>query len=161
MPEIPKLQEHHCPKFDPKKWDGKEITFDKRWFAKEHVTSLFHMPLNFGPVVEKMAKQARAMDAEADEFLILSDENSAFGADVYLAVKKNTPGLACGMISGRFYTKVFDGPYSSMGKWIAEMKMYVNGKGKGVMRMLFFYPTCPGCAKEQGKNYTVIFAQTE
>lgn len=161
MPEIPKPQDHQCPRFDPRKFDGKEITFDKKWFAKDHVTSLFHMPINFGPIVEKMMKQAKAMGATTDEFLMLSDENSAFGADVYLAVKKNAPGLACGMISGKFYTKVFEGPYSNMRKWMEEMTHYVNGKGKGVMRMLFFYPKCPECARKSGKNYVVIFAQTE
>ena len=125
------------------------------------MTSVFHMPLNFGPVVERMMKQAKAMGTRADEYLILADESSSFGADVYFAVGKNTPGLACGTISGVFHTKVFEGPHSDMGKWIEEMTKYVNGHGKGVMRMLFFYPLCPACAKKHGKNYVVIFAQVK
>ncbi len=160
MSDIP-AEEHRCPRFDPRRWDGREMTFDKKWFAKEHVTSIFHVPLNFGPVVDKMTRQAKAMDCEAPEFLLLSDEASSFGADVYLAVKKNTPGLSCGTISGKFYTKVFEGPFSNMDRWIGEMKAYVNGKGRGVMRMLFFYPLCPECSKKVGANYTVIFAQVE
>lgn len=161
MPEIPKTQDHQCPRFDPRKLDKKEIAFDKKWFAKEHVTSIFHAPINFGAIVEKMMRQAKAMGTRADEFLMLTDESSPFGADVYLAVKRNTPGLACGMISGKFHTKVFEGPHSNIGKWTEGMRKYVNGKGKGVMRMLFFYPKCPDCARKSGKNYTVIFAQTE
>ena len=150
-----------CPRFEPRKYDEKEIVFDKKWFAKGHVTSVFHMPLNFGPVVTKMMERIKAAKMQSPDYLLLSDENSAFGSDLYVAVKANTPGLSCGTISGRFMTKVFEGPYSDTGKWIAEMKKYVNGKGKGVMRYLFYYTTCPKCAKKYGHNYVVIFAQVE
>ena len=161
MPKTAKMPEQCCAVFDPSRWDGKELVFDHKWFAKDHVTSFMHMPLNFGSVVVRMMKAAKATDAKTDEMLLLCEEKSLFGADIYLAVKKNTPGLACGTISGKFLTKAFEGPYSSMDKWIGEMKAYVNGKGKGVMRMLFFYPQCPKCAKKAGKNYIVIFAQVE
>ena len=40
-----------CPRFDPEPWDEKEVTFDDKLFVKDHVTSFFHIPLNFGKVM--------------------------------------------------------------------------------------------------------------
>lgn len=40
-----------CPRFDPEPWDKKEVTFDDRLFVRDHVTSFFHIPLNFGKVM--------------------------------------------------------------------------------------------------------------
>ena len=62
-------------------------------------------------------------------------------------------------ISGTFLTKVFEGPYKDAGKWVKEMKDYVQSKGREIKKMYFFYTTCPSCAKFYGKNYTVILAQ--
>jgi len=62
-------------------------------------------------------------------------------------------------ISGTFLTKVFEGPYQNVGKWVEEMKGYVKGKGKNLKKMYFSYTTCPNCAKAYGKNYVVLFAQ--
>ncbi len=40
-----------CPRFDPEPWDEKEVTFEDKLFVKDHVTSFFHIPLNFGKVM--------------------------------------------------------------------------------------------------------------
>ena len=32
-------------------------------------------------------------------------------------------------------------------------------KGKVAKQLLFYYTTCPKCAKAYGKNYVVLFAQ--
>ena len=62
-------------------------------------------------------------------------------------------------ISGTFLSKVFEGPYRNMRKWIEEMKAFVQGKGQALQRMYFFYTTCPKCAKKYGKNYVALLAQ--
>jgi len=91
--------------------------------------------------------------------LMLSDEKSLWGSDVFIAVNKEIPGVQIEKISGTFLTKVFEGPYKNAGKWAKEMKEYVNSKGKELKKMYFFYTTCPKCAEFYGKNYTVILAQ--
>ena len=90
---------------------------------------------------------------------MLADENSLWGADVYIQVTKDIPGANMATISGTFLSKVFDGPYRNMRKWIGEMKAFVRGKGKGLQKLYFFYTTCPKCAKKYGKNFVVILAQ--
>jgi hypothetical protein len=41
-----------CPEFDPTPWDGKLFEWNEKKFIKEKV-SIFHMPLNFGGVMEE------------------------------------------------------------------------------------------------------------
>ncbi len=40
-------------------------------------------------------------------------------------------------MSGTFLTKVFEGPYQNMRKWIEEMKSFAKGKGKAMQKMFF------------------------
>lgn len=148
-----------CPRFNPAPWDNKEITFKDKLFFKDHVNSLFHIPLNFGAVMERGVKKIEAAHAMASEQLVLSDENSLWGADVYIAVDKEVPQAQMEKISGTFLTKVFEGPYKNMGKNVEEMEAYVKSKGKEVKKLYFYYTYCPKCAEAYGKNYTVILAQ--
>lgn len=90
---------------------------------------------------------------------MLTDENSLWGADVYLEVTKDVPGANMAGISGRFLCKLFEGSYGNLRKWIEEMKAFVQSKGKSPQKLYCYYTTCPKCAKKYGKNYVVILAQ--
>jgi hypothetical protein len=90
---------------------------------------------------------------------MLSDENSLWGADAYIAVSKDVPDSEMARISGTFLTKVFEGPYKDAGKWAKAMTEYVKEKSRQMEKMYFFYTTCPRCAKVYGKNYTVLLAK--
>jgi hypothetical protein len=148
-----------CLRFDPGPWDEKEVTFDNKLFIKDHVKSFFHIPLNFGKVMVKNMEMIQKADALEPEPLMLSDEKSLWGSDIYIAVSKEVPGAETARISGTFMTKVFEGPYKNAGQWAMEMKEYVKSKARELNKMYFFYTTCPKCAKVYGKNYTVILAQ--
>ncbi len=148
-----------CPRFNPEPWDQKEVTFQDRLFVKDHVRSFFHIPLNFGKMMVRNMERIQRAGALAPEPLMLSDEKSLWGADVYIAVSKDVPGAEMVRISGTFLTKVFEGPYKDAGKWAAAMTQYVKAKARQMKKMYFFYTTCPKCAKFYGKNYTVILAQ--
>lgn len=97
--------------------------------------------------------------AKAAYQLMLTDENSLWGADIYIDVTKEVPGAQVAAISGTFLTKVFEGHYQNAGKWAKEMQRYVEGRGKTIKKMYFSYTTCPKCAKAYGKNHVVLFAQ--
>ena len=103
-----------CPRFDPGPWDEKEITWRDKLFVKDRVKSLFHIPLNFGKVMVRNMEMIQKADALTPEPLMLSDENSLWGADVYIAVNKEIPGGETAKISGTFLTKVFEGPYKNV-----------------------------------------------
>jgi hypothetical protein len=148
-----------CPRFNPEPWDEKEITFQDKLFVKDHVRSFFHIPLNFGKVMIKNMERIKQADALVPLPLMLSDEKSLWGADIYIAVAKEVPGAEMAKVSGTFLTKVFEGPYKDIRNWIKEMKAYVESKARKIEKMYFFYTTCPKCAEFYGKNYTVILAQ--
>ena len=148
-----------CEPFNPEPWQDKEIVWKEKGFVKDHVTSLFHIPLNMGKKIVKNMDLIEKARAKALYQLMLTDEKSLWGADIYIDVSKEVPGAEMATISGAFLTKVFEGPYQNAGKWAKEMEEYVKSKGKRLEKLYFSYTTCPKCAKAYGKNYVVLFAQ--
>ena len=110
-----------------------------------------------------MQMHSKVVDADAQpktkDWLLLSDECSAWKSDQHMTVTKEVPGAENVVISGSFMTKVFEGPYKEAKNWYPQMIDYVESKGKKVKKMYFYYTTCPKCAKKYGKNYVVAFAK--
>jgi hypothetical protein len=148
-----------CDPFDPAPWQDKEITWKDKLFVKDRVTSFLHIPLNMGKKVVKNMKLIEQAGALSPVQLMLADENSLWGCDIYIDVSKDVPSAQMATISGTFLTKVFEGPFKNVGKWMREMKEYVASKGKTLKKIYCCYTTCPKCAKAYGKNYVVLFAQ--
>jgi hypothetical protein len=148
-----------CPRFDPGPWDGKELTWKDRKFVKDRVRSFLHIPLNYGSVMKRNVHRIEAAGAKPDDMIVLSDENSLWGADVYISVSKDVPNAENITISGTFLSKVFEGPYQHVHKWIEETQSFVASRGKKIRKLYCYYTTCPKCAKKYGKNYVVILAQ--
>jgi len=148
-----------CQPFDPTPWQDKEVTWNNRRFVKDHVTSFLHIPLNMGGKIVKNMKMIEAAGAKSSVQLMLTDEKSLWGSDIYIDVAKDVPGAEMATISGTFLTKVFEGPYNKAGEWSKEMVEYVKAKGKALKKLYFSYTTCPKCAKAYGKNYVVLFAE--
>jgi hypothetical protein len=148
-----------CDLFNPEPWQEKEVTWKDKVFVKDHVTSFLHMPLNMGKKIVKNMKLIEKANAKALQQLMLTDEKSLWGADIYIDVSGDVSGAQMATLSGNFLTKVFEGPYQNAGKWAQEMEEYVKNKGKKLEKLYFSYTTCPKCAKAYGKNYVVLFAQ--
>lgn len=146
---------------DPSTGSGqaKEIVWKDKLFVKDHVTSFFHIPLNMGAKIVKNMAFIEKAKAQANYQLMLTDETSLWGCDIYIDVAHAVPGAQMATLTGTFLTKVFEGPYQNVGKWAVEMKEYVQGKEKELKKIYFSYTTCPKCAKAYGKNYVVLFAQ--
>jgi hypothetical protein len=102
-----------CPPFDPTAWQDREVFGRDKPFLKDHVTCLFHVPLNMGRRILKDMALIEAAHAAPDRPLMLSDEQSPWGADIYIEVKKSVPGATLDQLSGTFLTKVFEGPLRS------------------------------------------------
>ena len=148
-----------CEPFNPEPWQDREITWKDKIFIKDHITSFFHIPLNMGKKVINNVELIKKANAQALQQLMLTDEKSPWGADIYIDVSKEVPGAQMTTLSGSYLTKVFEGPYHNADKWAQEMKEYVENKGKSLKKLYFSYATCPKCAKAYGKNYVVLFAQ--
>ena len=148
-----------CPRFELGPWDKKEVTFKDKLFIKDHVTSFFHIPLNMNKVMVRNMEMIAKAGALADVPMVLSDEKSLWGADIYIAVSKDVPGAEMVKMSGTFLSNVFEGTYKNIRLWIKEMMYYIAKQGKQLKKLYFFYTTCPKCAKFYGKNYVVLLAQ--
>lgn len=148
-----------CEPFNPEPWQEKEITWQDKVFVKDHVTSFFHIPLNFDSKVRKNMGLIEKAGVGVLGQIMLTEENSLWGADLYIEATKEVAGAQMTTISGTFLTKVFEGPYRNAGKWVKEMKEYVKSKEKELNKLYFYYTTCPKCAKAYGKNYVVLIAQ--
>ena len=150
-----------CPRFNPEPWDKKEFNWNNKHFVKDHVKSIFHIPINFGQVMTRNVEKIQKSHQKVNDDVVLTDEKSLWGSDVFFSVNEDVPNADNVTLSGTFLSKVFEGPYKDAGKWIEEMKHYVESKGKNSDKIYNWYTTCPKCAKAYGKNYTVLFAKVD
>ena len=150
-----------CPKFDPIPWDDKTFDWENKKFIKDHVFTLFYMPMNFGKVMKRLDARLTSAGEKMPDFLCLSDHTSSWNMDIYLQVEKEIPNVENTTLTGKFYSKVFEGPFKDSGKWSKEMENIVKSKGLTSKRNFTWYTTCPKCAKKYGKNYVTLISQIE
>lgn len=152
-------QEICCPQFNPALWDDKILEWKDRRFIKDKVFTLFYMPVNFGAVMRRLDAHIRKAGAEVLEGLALSEHTSRWNMDVYVAVDKEIPGATHDTLSGKFYSKVYEGPFRDTGKWSQHFAGLVRSKGHTVKKLYMWYTTCPKCARKYGKNYVALIAE--
>jgi hypothetical protein len=81
--------------------------------------------------------------------------------DLYLAVDREIPEAENTTLSGKFYSKVYEGPYCDTGKWCKDFEAAAKSKGFKIKKWFMWYTTCPKCAKKYAKNYVVIISEVE
>lgn len=145
-----------CPKFDPEPWDGKIFQWENKRFIKDKVLTFFFMPLNFGSVMRRLNAKVERSGATIPDWLCLSDHTSSWNMDLYLAVDKEIPDTENISLSGKFFSKVYEGPFSNTKKWCADFEKQIKERELDLKKMYLWYTTCPKCAKKYDKNYVVI-----
>ena len=148
-----------CPKFDPEPWDRKFIEWENKKFIKDKVMTLFYMPLNFGCVMKRLNAKVEKAGAAMPDWLCLSDNTSKWNMDLYLAVDKEVGDAENTTLTGKFFSKVYEGAFKDTGKWCQDFEKDVKEQGFTLGKMYMWYTTCPKCAKKYGKNYVVIFGK--
>ncbi|MGE5298225.1 MAG: hydrolase [Acidobacteriaceae bacterium] len=150
-----------CPEFNPANWDNKTTTWQDKLFMQDNVFQIMHIPLNMGAVIKRMCKKIEDAGAMPDpkEFLMLCYDPSPWKSEINMTVTKDVAGGKMEKLSGTFVSKVFDGPYNHVPKWIKETDQYLANQGKKSLKYFFHYAYCPKCAKKFGHNYCVAFAQ--
>lgn len=152
-----------CPKFDPASWNEKTHIWKDKRFIQDEVRQIFHMPTNMGKVVTRMFSKIQAADAmpATSDFLMLAYDPSPWKSELYMNITKDVPDAKMVTLSGTFLSKVFDGGYNEVPKWLKAMEAYVKGQGKIIKKHYFYFTTCPKCAKKYGHNYVVAFTEVE
>jgi len=150
-------QDHECcPKFDPEPWDGKILEWEDKRFIKDKVLTFFFMPLNFGSVMRRLNAKVEKAGAAIPDWLCLSNHTSKWNMDLCLAVDKEVSDAENTTLSGKFFSKVYEGPFRDTKTWCTDFEKSVKERGFEMKKMYFWYTTCPKCAKKYGKNYVVI-----
>jgi hypothetical protein len=148
-----------CPPFDPAAWGQATVTWRDKPFVTDHVHCVMHVPIDMSSRILRNQRLIDAAQARPDRPLMLSTDTSAWGANLYIEVTRPVAGARMTTLSGKFSTKVYEGPYSNAGKWVADMRHYMLEQQQPIERLYLGYTTRPRCAKAYGKNYVVLFAQ--
>jgi hypothetical protein len=148
-----------CPQFDPIPWDNVNFEWNDKLFVKGSVCTIFYMPLNFGSVMRKMDKEITKAQADWSEGICLSEHTSKWKMDLFISVDKTVPTLEQLVLTGKFYSKVYEGPFKDTGKWFSDFNRLLLEKGNKDAKVYTWYTTCPKCAKKYGKNYVVLVAK--
>ena len=166
----------------------KIVTWTDKTFVVDGTYCLFYIPLGFGKAVRRAISKIEHSKTQVpkEDFMILSNCHSPWWSDILVSTSKDqdVEGAKVAKISGSFVAKAYEGEYSNMGKWAKEVQelvvkvrqdmtslekecsdknIIVQKQGeqheKDTEKILFYYPTCPKCARKYGKNYVVIFAR--
>jgi hypothetical protein len=152
-----------CTGFDPAPWDNKMHEWTDKLFIKVSIPQVLHFPLPgmFGRAVQKMWKMAQDADATIDykDFLLLACDSSPWKSDLYMNVAHEVADAQNIKLSGKFFSKIFDGPFLKVPQYIREMDILLTRQNKLARRYFFYFATCPACAKKYGHNYIVAFAE--
>lgn len=144
-----------CPKFDPIPWDDKTFEWSNKKFIKDRIFTFFYMPINFGNVMKRLNEKLAKSGTNSPDWICLSDHTSKWNMDVYLAVDKEIPNAENTTLSGKFYSKVYEGPFMDTGKWSKDFETTAKSKGFNIKKWFMWYTTCP--KKSMAKTMFQLF----
>ncbi len=150
-----------CYPLDISLWETKTHVWKNKLFLKDEVRQIMHIPINITSVLGRMFQKIEAVDAfpEVKDFLMLAYDPSPWKSEIHMTVTKDIPSSNMVRLSGTFVSKVYDGPYNHVPKWIKDMEIYLTSQNKNALKYYFHYAYCPKCAKKYGHNYCIAFAQ--
>ncbi len=154
-----KKEEICCPPFDLKPWDDKILNWQNKKFITGKIRTFFYIPLNFGKTIINLIKKAEASKAQIESALGLTEHTSKWSMNLLLGVDKKVEGANNIVLNGKFYSKVYEGSYSNIGKWIKDFEQLSTKKNYKIKKLFTSFTTCPKCAKKYGKNYVILIGE--
>ena len=148
-----------CPEFLPASWDEKISAWEDKRFIRDSVFTMFYIPFGFGKAMKRLNEKVENAGASMPGWLCLSDHASRWNMDLYLAVDREIPGGLNVLLNGKYYSKVYEGPFSDTGKWTKDFESAAKARGLSFKKTYMWYTTCPKCAKKYGRNPVVIIAE--
>ena len=150
-----------CPEFDPKPWDEKFFEWKNKAFVKERVFCLYYMPINFGSAMMRLSAKFEKAGYKYEGGPCLTDHTSKWNMNLYVEVDKEIPETERVYLSGKYLSKVYEGPFKNTGIWCNDFEKYAKEKNLIIEKWYMWYTTCPKCSKKYGKNYVVIIAKVK
>jgi hypothetical protein len=119
------------------------------------------MPLNFGKVIRRLFGLMEQAGASTPDNVCLSDHTSPSNMDIYERKDREVPGAQNTSLTGRYFSKVYEGNFKESGKWCKDFNALAASRGYELRIMYMWYTTCPKCARKYGKNYVVVVGQID
>lgn len=155
------IKKECCQRLSPLEWEKKEIIWQDKPFLKDRYWSFFHVPLDFGKKIIRGFEKIKEVGLAAEP-MVLSKNDGLWGGEMLIPISKNTDQFEVEMLHGKFLTRLFEGHYGDMRSWIRETRKWCREKGYEAKEFIFWYATCPKCAKKYGdKVQMVVFARVE
>jgi hypothetical protein len=152
-----------CPVFDPARWNEQKFTWENKMFIRGSTFQVLHYPLPgmIRRIMKKLWKQATEVKAEPipEDFLMLTYDLSPWKCEFYMPVRHSVPGADNVKLSGTYFTKVFDGPFSMVPQYINEMDILLTQKDLFAKRYFIYSAACPLCERKYMVNSIVAFAE--
>lgn len=153
-----------CPKFNVERWDKKAFNWNSKKFIKDSIPEIFHIPIpsTIDKKITRMwtsIEKSNAQSPNKEDTLILFRDPTPFKGEIYISVEKDVPNEENVTLSGTFISRVFDGGYNDVPKFIKSMEEYLSETNKIPKDYYIHYAYCPKCAKEYDHNYMIIFAK--
>lgn len=148
-----------CPPFEPSAWDDKTHHWNGKKFIKERLFTFLGKPMDFGNVMADLSKTIEKYKARKVDDMYLMEDVSRWYMDLFLAVDKTIPNMDNVIMSGEFYTRVYEGNIKQKEKWCEEVQNLLKQQQKTVEKCFAWPTACPKCAKKYGKSYVVIIAK--
>jgi hypothetical protein len=99
------------------------------------------------------------MSPHKEDILVLFTDTHPFKSELYFSVTGSVPEANNVDLRGTFKSRVFDGPYNAVPKFMKEMERDLAEKGQKSKKYYIHYAYCPECAKKGGHNYMILFAE--
>jgi hypothetical protein len=152
-----------CTEFEPALWQNKKFVWTNKLFLKDSIPELFHIPLPgaYGRAITRMWEKATKAGAapERKDFFLMAHDPSPFKGELYMAITKEIAGEDNVKLSGTYMSKVFDGPYHHVPKFMAWMDGHLASIKMKARKYYFSFAYCPKCSKKYGHNYIVAIAE--
>lgn len=159
MTDSPTQENICCPEFNVENWDKKHFEWKNKRFVRDKVFTFFHIPVGFGRTMTKIMKKMTASGVNSPEWMSLSHHTSRWNMDVLVEVDGEVKGADNTVLNGKFYSRVYEGPYKDTQKWCDDYELDIADQDKELKKMYMWYVYCPKCAKKYGKNYTAIIGE--
>lgn len=155
------MNEECCKRLSPEEWDKKELVWRDKTFYKTHFLAFFHVPVNIGQKIIKGTAKVKEAGLLAENMILVKNDG-LFGADLLIPIAGKTNQFEIELITGKFLTRLFEGHYGDMRGWVKEARDWCRKQGFESEEYIFWYATCPKCAKKYGdKVQVVVFAKVE
>lgn len=103
--------------------------------------------------MNKLAEDANKLDPNKEDILVLFADPHPFKSEIYLSVMAKVPEAKNISLTGTFMSKVFDGDYNAIPKFMKEMDIYLGSKNKRLSGILCIMPIVLNVFKKRTQLY--------